>query len=134
MENQQKEIVRIVLIVLFVIVATIAQLHWIGFWTNADFDVQESSVSYLTNSSNILRGRLLDTKPPSKGSNAILFISITSARDNLKLREAIRATWLIPCKASPKCEYRFFIDQTSAALSATVRRESMQYNDLVSLF
>lgn len=48
----------------------------------------------------------------NKSANLLVFISITSgvADKHAGLRDAARASWLLPCVASPLCVYRFFVD------------------------
>ena len=48
----------------------------------------------------------------NKSSNLLVFISITSgtAENHAGLRDAARASWLLPCVASSLCVYRFFVD------------------------
>ena len=52
------------------------------------------------------------THTPSVGKIVPLlaFISITSGKHHAHLRHAIRNGWILPCRLSPRCDYRFFVD------------------------
>jgi hypothetical protein len=52
-------------------------------------------------------------KPGSvnKAEELTLFIAVTSAPFNARLRQSARDTWLQPCKSSQFCDYMFFVDK-----------------------
>jgi hypothetical protein len=54
-------------------------------------------------------------KRPAKNANLLLYISITSGPAHTDLRAAARLTWLLPCHASPLCDYAFFVDKTASS-------------------
>lgn len=85
----------------------------------------------------------------TKVDNGLLvFISITSGPAHGHFRHAARKSWLLPCSASSKCDYRFFVDidshsfahsndksdahdQEKATMHKDLRLENMTYGDLV---
>jgi diadenosine tetraphosphatase ApaH/serine/threonine PP2A family protein phosphatase len=88
-------------------------------------------------SNNSLRSnntRFNDVSPrnrdPKTASELLLFISITSSPMHSHLRHANRYTWLLPCIASPFCDYRFFIDKAKENCS-DLFDELVVYNDIV---
>jgi hypothetical protein len=67
---------------------------------------------------------------PKKDANLLLFISITSSPQHAHLRHANRFTWLLPCIASPVCDYRFFIDKAKES-STDLFGEQSTYEDML---
>jgi hypothetical protein len=67
----------------------------------------------------------------NKSHELLVFLAITSAADHTHLREAGRATWLIPCIASSYCDYRFFIDAPSSKITLALSLESESHRDIV---
>lgn len=77
--------------------------------------------------------RFTDTDPKArshKEADLLLFISITSSPGHSHLRHANRYTWLLPCIASPKCDYRFFVDKAKENCT-DIMDELAVYNDIV---
>ena len=66
------------------------------------------------------------------GKKLLTFISITSAPSRGDLRNAIRNTWLLPCKQAHVCDYRFFIDVNSYSASQILRNESRLSNSSIA--
>lgn len=60
----------------------------------------------------------------------LAFISITSGAHHPHLREAIRQTWLLPCIASPLCDYRFFVDLPRSKHTHEILSEHNVYQDM----
>lgn len=68
---------------------------------------------------------------PSKKADLLLFVSITSSGHHSHLRHAIRSTWILPCKASSVCDYRFFVDTPRSMVTNALISENMTYHDMV---
>jgi hypothetical protein len=49
----------------------------------------------------------------------LAFLSITSGPHHAHLRSAIRQSWILPCRQSARCDYRFFIDTVSSSSSSS---------------
>jgi len=64
-----------------------------------------------------------------KERNSLIFIAVTSGPNNIALRDGARMTWLLPCVASPLCDYRFFTDAVFP--SVALLEELSQHGDLV---
>jgi hypothetical protein len=113
-----------------------------------------SSLTSTTNENETLRGkRFLQSNNDSSenhrfdhanevplqktGSDLVLFIAITSGPHHSHLRHAIRNSWILPCRASAVCDYRFFIDadyQKNLAARpeySALRGEDLAYGDIV---
>lgn len=73
--------------------------------TRYNFLLRHGSVNTLNTSAS---SPLLQEK--RKKSHMMVFIAITSGPHHQHLRQAIRSTWLLPCIASPHCDYAFFVD------------------------
>jgi hypothetical protein len=91
---------------------------------------QEESVGL---HSTVKRWKNIDIKKQSaKQSYSLLaFISITSGPLHYDLRQSARATWLLPCIASPLCQYKFFVDAPPGNITIELKHEQMEYHDLV---
>ena len=63
-------------------------------------------------------------------NNLSVFIAITSGPYHSHLRNAARDTWLIPCKVSINCDYRFFVDIIHH-MKGNLSIEMNKYNDIV---
>ena len=74
--------------------------------------------------------RLMNLKSEEK---LAVFISITSGKFHVHLRQAARETWLLPCLHSSQCDYRFFVDCPPSRMTESIIEESNLYQDLVSL-
>ena len=82
--------------------------------------------------SHIERFQDLDrNKLPNKSEHLLVFISITSSPERRHLRHGARYSWLLPCLASPLCNYRFFIDRTPVGPSDPLEIEYSAYGDMV---
>jgi len=68
---------------------------------------------------------------PPKQDQLVVFISITSSPFHVKLRDASRKTWLLPCLANPDCDYKFFVDKSESDVDPTVKEESRLHRDMV---
>lgn len=68
----------------------------------------------------LLRFQNSTSFPKRKDTDLTLFIYITSGPAHDRLREAARKTWLLPCRASPSCEYKFFIDSENITKSLQI--------------
>lgn len=68
---------------------------------------------------------------PAKKSSLLVFVSITSGPHHAHLREAIRNTWILPCKVSPRCDYRFFVDTPHRLLTNELILENITHHDMV---
>ena len=68
--------------------------------------------------------------PLHQADNLTLFIAITSAPQHSSLRDAVRQSWLTPCRESPMCDYRFFIDRVVTKTSS-LYDENSKYSDMV---
>ncbi len=66
-----------------------------------------------------------------KNKLILLFISITSGPHHSHLRHAIRNTWILPCKSSQYCDYRFFVDAPQSRMTEELRLESTIHSDMV---
>jgi hypothetical protein len=75
----------------------------------------------------------------TKDKELTVFMAITSAPWYHHLRDAARDTWLLPCRSSPFCDYRFFVDkvlenvdtviaEATRLKKLTPRNELGQYN------
>lgn len=67
----------------------------------------------------------------SAKTNISVFISITSGPGHFHLRHSARNTWLLPCKVSHECDYRFFIDSLPSNMNDTLREEYEHFQDIV---
>jgi hypothetical protein len=88
--------------------------------------------STVTRFSNI--SALSKTKVRAKKSHEpLVLLSITSGAHHSHLRHSIRSTWLLPCIASPLCQYRFFVDASASAgnVSTALLEENDLYADMV---
>ena len=65
-----------------------------------------------------------------QANDLTLFIAITSAPLHSSLRDTVRQTWLIPCRESKVCDYRFFIDR-NVTKPSSLFEENAKYNDMV---
>ncbi len=61
----------------------------------------------------------------------LVLISITSGPHHAHLRRSIRDTWVLPCAASPRCTYRFFVDVAPDMMTKALLQEQRIYGDLV---
>ena len=94
-------------------------------------DETQSNTAAVTLSSNNSRFLPLSRdKQPKKYEQLLLFISITSSPHHSHLRHANRFTWLLPCIASPVCDYKFFIDKAKNT-SEDLFGELTTYDDIV---
>jgi len=66
-----------------------------------------------------------------QNSKLLLFVHIRSTPDHEQLRSAIRDTWLIPCRETNACDYRFFIDINEAEAPKTLLDEALTHCDIV---
>lgn len=78
---------------------------------------------------------LIPTVKKVPGADLTLMISITTGPNNRWLRNAARESWLLPCKLSPFCDYRFFVDILNVSVPhfSHVVEENATYNgDMVA--
>lgn len=64
------------------------------------------------------------------GMSNLLMISITSGPTNIRLRDAIRSSWVQLCRQSPVCDHRFFLD--TPKVTRDLEEESDKHGDMVT--
>lgn len=82
-------------------------------------------------SNNTRFAHLSKEQQPKRASDLLLFLSITSSPHHAHLRHAARFTWLLPCIATPYCDYKFFIDKTVTTTNTDIVAENETYEDMV---
>lgn len=101
---------------------------------NSAFNISKSGRAEISGQINRrFEGVTPENAPASSSDERIVFIYITSSPHHLDLRQAARKTWLLPCLASPHCDYRFFVDAVPprSAPEHTLNVESAMYRDIV---
>jgi hypothetical protein len=68
---------------------------------------------------------------PVKEKELTVLISITSGPGAGHLRNAARETWLLPCRYSAVCDYRFFVDKIVSNETLYLSEESEAHKDMV---
>ena len=65
----------------------------------------------------------------TKDKELTVFMAITSAPWYHHLRDAARDTWLLPCRSSPFCDYRFFVakvlENVDSVIAEATRRKKL---------
>jgi hypothetical protein len=73
----------------------------------------------------------INTPTAVKVKELTLLISITSGPHHSHLRYAARETWLLPCRLSRDCDYRFFVDMMSHNITDIIKMENETHGDIV---
>jgi hypothetical protein len=87
--------------------------------------------SVLANTNPRFAGRSSEKDFPAKKPDQLIFISITSSGHHAHLRHGARSTWLLPCKLSAVCDYRFFVDRPKEYIDKELELEEFFHKDMV---